>query len=113
MSEFIKLDEDAPATLMSVLQAVVVLSERDVTEVQHLVSEGRLGELFPFRARVSEVPPDSEPRHLLRRASAAPLSRAERRDLVQASMPSSGDAREPVLTIADLAPAHKYSQSEG
>ncbi len=110
MSEFIRLDEDAPATVLNVLQAVVMLSEKDVAEVQHLVSEGRLREMFPFRARVTDIPPDSEPRHMLKRASASPLSRAERRDLIHASMPPSAEAREPVLTIADLAPSPWHSE---
>jgi hypothetical protein len=114
MNEFIKLEEDAPATLINVLQAVVALSEMDVTEVSQLTSQGRLREFFPYRARIPEVPPDSVPEHLLQRASAMPLTRRQRRDLIQASMPASRrvtDAntmseQEQVLTIADLAEMH-------
>jgi hypothetical protein len=103
-NEFIKLDLDAPATIEDVLKAVVLISEHDESDVQRLASEGRLRELFPFRARVAQVPPDFEPRHALKRASPLPLTKLARRDLIQASMPSkdTSEHKNEILSLSDL-----------
>lgn len=102
MNEFMKLDIDAPATIKAVLKAVIMIGERDETEVQQLATEDRLRELFPFRARESQTPPDFEDRQALKRASAMPLSRHERRDLIQASMPTKNENKPEILSLLDL-----------
>jgi hypothetical protein len=105
MNEFMKLDLDAPATIEDVLKAVVMISERDETEIQQLATEGRLREIFPFRARELQTPPDFESHEALTRASAMPLTRIERRDLIQASMPRQNCDKPEVLSLSDLTQA--------
>jgi hypothetical protein len=48
MSEFMKLDVAAPATLGAVVDAVTLLSTLSEATILEMVSAGRIAELFPF-----------------------------------------------------------------
>ena len=88
MSEFMRLDAEAPATMEAVVEAVLRLSTYSERQVLELVSDGRVGELFPFHPREQEVPPDFVAEDDLQEASAMPLSRERKGALIQSSMPS-------------------------
>lgn len=89
MSRRTTLEKSAPpATLEAILQSVVQLSRLDESELQELVSQGRLADVFPFRPRTSEVLPDFVDEGDIVEASPLPLSRQERRKLIQSSMPN-------------------------
>jgi hypothetical protein len=89
MSEFMQLDTEAPATMKAVVEAVLRLSTYSERQILELVSEGRLGELFPFHPRGQETPPDFVAEDDLQEASALPLSRERKGALIQSSMPTS------------------------
>jgi hypothetical protein len=90
MSEFSKLDANAPATLGAVVEAVTRLSTFSEAQILELVSAGKIKDLFPFRpSRPDELPADTVNESDLEEASAMPLSRERRAALIQASMPSS------------------------
>jgi len=94
MSEFMRLDAKAPATLGAVVEAVVHLSTLSEAEILELVSAGRIAELFPFKpAAGATIPADTQADGELAVASAAPLSRKERDALIQASLPASPPRR--------------------
>jgi hypothetical protein len=90
MSEFRHLDTKEPAEMGAVVEAVLRLSTFSERQILDLVSEGQLGELFPFRAKSQELPPDSVAEDDLEEASALPMSRSQKAALIQSSMPSSG-----------------------
>jgi hypothetical protein len=90
MSEFMRLDAKAPATLGAVVEAVAHLSTLSESEILELVSSGRIAELFPFKSAAgAPIPPDTEADGALVVASAAPLSRKERDALIESSLPAS------------------------
>jgi hypothetical protein len=90
MSEFRHLDTKEPAQMGAVVEAVLRLSTFSERQILDLVSEGQLGELFPFRSKTQELPPDSVAEDDLVEASALPMSRSQKAALIQSSMPSSG-----------------------
>lgn len=87
MSEFMRLDAKAPATLGAVVEAVAHLSTLSEAEILELVSAGRIAQLFPFKSAVEQsIPPDTEVDEHLVVASAAPLTRKERDALIESSL---------------------------
>ena len=89
MSEFIKLEAHAPATLGAVVEAITRLSTFGEAQILELVTAGKLQELFPFRPNALEqLPADTVEESDLQEASAMPLSPEGRAALMQASMPS-------------------------
>jgi hypothetical protein len=88
MSEFMQLDTEAPATMKAVVETVMRLSTYSERQLLDLVSDGQLGELFPFHPQQQEIPPDFVAEHDLQEASAMPLSRERKGALIQSSMPS-------------------------
>lgn len=89
MSEFSKLEANAPATLGAVVEAVTRLSTFSEAQILELVSAGKIKDLFPFRPnRPDELPADTLDERELKEASAMPLSRERRTALIQASMPA-------------------------
>jgi len=102
MSEFSNLEENAPATLGAVVEALTRLSTLGEAHILELVSAGKIKELFPFRPNVTaELPADTVDETELTEASAMPLSDERRAALIQASMParSSGSVK-PVSAAA-------------
>src|SRR6202030_3504271 len=90
MSEFNKLEANAPATLGAVVEALTRLSTFSEAQILELVSAGKIKDLFPFRpTRSDELPADTVDESELTEASAMPLSRERRAALIQASMPAS------------------------
>jgi hypothetical protein len=106
MSEFSKLEANAPATLDAVVEAVTRLSTFSEAQILELVSAGKIKDLFPFRpTRPDELPADTVDESELKEASAMPLSRERRAALIQASMPASSSrsvkpAKSPVQRTA-------------
>jgi hypothetical protein len=99
MSEFMRLDAKAPATLGAVVEAVARLSTLSETEILELVSAGRIGELFPFKPAAGvPLPADTEADEDLVVASAAPLSRKERDALIESSLPASPPRKSRIRT---------------
>jgi hypothetical protein len=93
MSEFMLLDAKAPATMEAVVEAVTRLSTFSEAQILELVSAGKIKELFPFKAGSGEsVPADFVAEEDLVDASALPLSREQRRTLIQSSMPAKSSA---------------------
>lgn len=89
MSEFIKLEANAPATLGSVVEAVTRLSTLSEAQILKLVSAGKIEELFPFRPNaLEEIPADTVAESDLVEASAMPLSSQRRAALLQSSLPA-------------------------
>ena len=90
MSEFSKLEANAPATLGAVVEALTRLSTFSEAQILELVSAGKIKDLFPFRpTRSDELPADTVDESELTEASAVPLSHERRAELIQASMPAS------------------------
>jgi hypothetical protein len=90
MSEFMRLDARAPATLGAVVEAVARLSALSEAQILELVSAGRIGELFPFKPAADEpIPSDTEADEDLVVASATPLTRRQRDALIESSLPAS------------------------
>lgn len=84
---FIGTDPAMPATLESVVAAVMRLSTLDEAELLELVSTGRLHEVFPFRpGGDQQSPADFVAEADLIEASPKPLKRRERHALLQASV---------------------------
>jgi hypothetical protein len=89
MSEFMRLDAKAPATLGAVVEAVAHLSTLSEAQILELVSAGRIGELFPFKPAADEpIPSDTVADEDLVVASAAPLTRKQRDALIESSLPA-------------------------
>jgi hypothetical protein len=89
MSELMQLDAERPATMKAVVEAVARLSTYSERQILELVSDGKLGELFPFHPRQQEIPPDFVAEEDLQEASALPLSRERKGAVIQSSMPTS------------------------
>jgi hypothetical protein len=90
MSEFMRLDAKAPATLGAVVEAVSRLSTLGEAKILELVSAGRIAELFPFEPSGGQpLAADTLPEEDLVEASALPLSRQQRDALIDASLPAS------------------------
>jgi hypothetical protein len=112
MSEFIKFETNAPATLGAVVEAVTRLSTYSEAQILDLVSAGKIKELFPFQPRrADECPADTVDESELVEASALPLSREQRAALIQSSMPSK-PARSVKLGVR-VPSATKKTYSEG
>jgi hypothetical protein len=89
MSEFMKLDATAPATLGAVVEAVTRLSTLSEATILEMVSAGRVAELFPFEpSAAAPVLSDTVAENELVEASASPLSRQQREALIQSSLPA-------------------------
>ncbi len=89
MSDFIDLDEKAPATLEGVLLAVARLSTLTEEQILEIASSGQLQNHFAFRpAKIFDDIGDFVDENDLMEASPLPLSRQERADLIQSSMPT-------------------------
>jgi hypothetical protein len=88
MSQFLKLEADAPATLGAVVEAVTRLSTYPEAELLELVSAGKIRDVFPFRpAPPTDLAPDTMAEAELVEASVMPLSREHHAALIQASLP--------------------------
>lgn len=93
MSEFLKLEANAPATLGAVVEAVTRLSTYPEAELLELVSAGKIGDVFPFRPTApATLEPDTVEEEALAEASAMPLSREQRAALIQSSLPQTSTA---------------------
>jgi len=91
---FIGTNPATPATLESVVAAVMRLSTLDEGELVELVSAGRLHEVFPFRPGGEQrTPADFVAEADLIEASPKPLKRRERHALIQSSI--AAQAKEP------------------
>ncbi|MGD0491917.1 MAG: hypothetical protein ABSC32_10235 [Steroidobacteraceae bacterium] len=112
MSEFLKLEADAPATLGAVVEAVTRLSTYPEAELLELVSRGRIRELFPFRpTRPTDLGSDSVAEEDLIEASAMPLSPEHQAALIQSSLPSA--AKPPRATPSRTRRTTKKAYSGG
>ena len=87
MNEFRLLDTEAPALMGDVVEAVLRLSTFSERQILDLVSEGQVGERFPFHPELQEMPPDFVAEEDLQEASPQPLSREQRAALIQSRMP--------------------------
>ena len=88
MGEFMLLEADAPATLGAVVEAVSRLSTLGEAQILELVSAGRIQESFPFKpVGGQDIPADTVAEEDLLEASAMPLSREQRKALMQSSLP--------------------------
>jgi hypothetical protein len=93
MSEFLKLEANAPATLGAVVEALTRLSTYPEAELLELVSAGKIREIFPFRpAEPLNLGADSLEEDQLVEASAMPLSRERHAALIQSSLPQTSAA---------------------
>src|SRR5580698_11206096 len=89
MSEFMRLDAKAPATLGAVVEAVTHLSTLSEAQILELVSAGKIADLFPFKpAGDQPIPSDTMAEEDLVEASALPLNRQQRDALIQSSLPA-------------------------
>jgi hypothetical protein len=89
MSEFMRLDAKAPATLGAVVEAVTRISTLGEAKILELVSAGKIADLFPFSAAGDQpIPPDTLAEEDLVEASPSPLNRKEREALIQSSLPA-------------------------
>jgi hypothetical protein len=88
MSEFLKLEADAPATLGAVVEAVTRLSTYSEAEILELASTGKINGVFPFRPAIPvALGADSVAEEELVEASAMPLSSERQAALIQSSLP--------------------------
>jgi hypothetical protein len=93
MSEFLKLEANAPATLGAVVEALTRLSTYPEAELLELVSAGKIRDVFPFRPTVpTGLGPDSLAEDELVEASAMPLSPDRHAALIQSSLPQTSVA---------------------
>jgi hypothetical protein len=89
MSEFMRLDAEAPATLGAVVEAVTRLSTLSEARILELVSAGKIADLFPFKPSGNQpIPSDTSAEGDLVQASALPLNRKQRDALIQSSLPA-------------------------
>ncbi len=96
-----------PATLGAVLEAVAALTARDEAQIQELVSDGRIAELFPFRPAAPKKPvADFVDEEALTEASARPLTARQRARVIQASMPRSASSSATFEAIGDEGALH-------
>ena len=103
---FIGTDPATPATLESVVAAVMRLSTLDEADLLDLVSMGRLDEVFPFRPGGEQrAPADFVAEADLIEASPKPLKRRERHALIQSSIAAQAkEPRPPVAAAGARAP---------
>jgi hypothetical protein len=88
MSEFLKLEANAPATLGAVVEAITRLSTHPEAELLELVSTGKIRDVFPFRPTVpTNLGPDSVAEDELLEASAMPPTPDHHAALIQSSLP--------------------------
>jgi hypothetical protein len=88
MSEFLKLEADAPATLGAVVEVVTRLSTCPEAELLELVAAGKIRDVFPFRPTApTDLGPDTVDEDELVEASAMPLSREHHAAVIQSSLP--------------------------
>jgi hypothetical protein len=93
MSEFLKLEANAPATLGAVVEALTRLSTYPEAELLELVSAGKIRDVFPFRpADPMELGADAVEEDELVEASAMPLSPEDHAALIQSSLPQTSTA---------------------
>jgi hypothetical protein len=86
-NEFVGIKTKTPATLASVVDAVMRLSTLSEAEILDLVSADRLGEVFPFRPGGELQPPEDFVAEAdLIEASPKPLKRRARHELIHASV---------------------------
>ena len=85
----------------AVVKAVSRLStsERQILE---LVSDGQLGDLFPFHPRQQDVPDDFASEEDLQEASAVPLGRERQGSLIQSGMPPSSRGTTDRVTVTTV-----------
>ena len=96
MSEFLKLEANAPATLGAVVEAITRLSTYPEAEFLELVSAGKIREAFPFRPTLAtELAPDSVAENELIEASAMPLRPDRHAALIQPSLPHASSVDSP------------------
>jgi len=100
MPDFEPLDPAAPATVENVALAVARLARYDETELAELVSEGRLGEVFPFRLAAGTPPKDSLDEADVPQASALPLSDEVFAQLLRSSMREAAAGGAPMPQLA-------------
>jgi len=109
---FIGTDPATPATLESVVAAVMRLSTLDEAELLELVSAGRLDEVFPFRPGGEQrAPADFVAEADLIEASAKPLKRRERHALVQSSIAAPPKEPHRAVSAAGLRTPAKSARS--
>lgn len=93
MSEFLKLEANAPATLGAVVEAITRLSTYPEAQFLELVSAGKIREVFPFRPTLpSELAPDSVAENELIEASAMPLRPDRHAALIQSRLPHTSES---------------------
>jgi hypothetical protein len=89
MSEFMRLDAKAPATLGAVVEAVTRLSTLSEVKILELVSAGKVADLFPFKPSGDQpIPSDTMAEEDLVEASPLPLNRQQRDTLIESSLPA-------------------------
>jgi hypothetical protein len=114
MSEFRHLDTEAPALMGDVVEAVLRLSTFSERQILDLVSEGQLGERFPYHPKAQEMPPDFVAEEDLQEASPQPLSREQRAALIQSSMPptkkTNAERDRLAAALAWQEQTHRYSE---
>jgi hypothetical protein len=87
MSEFMRLDTKAPATLGALTEAVTRLSTLSEAKILELVSTGKIAEVFPFIPQlIRQSHPILSRREELMEASPSALNRKQRRTLIQSSL---------------------------
>jgi hypothetical protein len=101
MSEFMRLDAKAPATLGAVVEAVTRLSTLSEVKILELVSAGKIADLFPFKPSGDQpIPSDTMAEEDLLEASAVPLNRQQRDALIQSSLPARSAKRHRTRTVS-------------
>jgi hypothetical protein len=101
MSEFMRLDAKAPATLGAVVEAVTRLSTLGEAKILELVSAGKIADLFPFKpAGDQPIPSDTLAEEELVEASASSLNRKEREALIQSSLPATAQKKYRPRTVS-------------
>ena len=89
MSEFMRLDTKAPATLGAVVEAVTRLSALGEARILELVSAGKITDVFAFVPTGDPpIPSDTLAEEELVEASPSALNRNERGTLIQSSLPT-------------------------
>lgn len=89
-------DPKQPATLFNVAAAIANLHAYDETQLAELIAEGRLGEVFPFRVRSAELPPDQVSAEDIVSASVEPMDDIAYGRLLQACMPPAAEEAGPI-----------------
>ena len=101
MSDFEPLNPNEPATIENVLMAVMRLRAYDEATLAKLISQAGLTDIFPFRPRPVELPPDKLDETDVQEASPHPMTESRYLELVKASIHS--DGLSPAAVSATLA----------